>query len=339
MSAQPQPSVVTELVPLARQNFQQWLDSLPGVEAGLLQDIPQQNDEELLKTRLSTRKVKQFQWVVDCACDHEFIERAQRARRGRGNVDLEGIGLQAALSRRAKKLGCTPRTIQKNAQVYRLILQALENDAFGAPILPVLDEWGYWYAASSTAADPLSAIFHFAHQKSTAKRFRVTDAYRLLVTQGMTRGQSNNEAISKVRDNDRAALMEHYADAKAKLKSILETCPADETAKGIYAPLQDVLDDIEDELSEGFDEDAMTALRAAWDKGAYTEPELVEATKFPIDVVSRLMGRMGAQGEYIKVPGRPVRTWHKSGVFPLPPELRPAAVPNTRRLETRHGAR
>src|SRR5205807_547726 len=164
--------------------------------------------------------------------------------RGRGNIDIAGIGVLATISRRAKKIGCTPRTIQKNAQVYRLVREAQQINAFGAPLLPVLDEWGYWYAAASTAADPLAALLLFAQQKTSVPRFRVTDAYRLLSTGGTTKAQANTSAIAQVRDAARAALVVHLQESRDKIKSILETCPANETARDIYEPLHDVLYDI-----------------------------------------------------------------------------------------------
>lgn len=323
------PATITTLVPLARQEYQQLLASLDEVQQGIIADLPNQTEEESLQTRLAARELSRTSWVIECAVDAQTVNRAH-AKRGRGNIDTLGVGVTAAVARRAKSIGCTPRTITKNAQVFRLLCACGEamnatsqNAVLATLVLPeaILPD-KHFYVAALSAADPLAAVREFITKSGNSHRFRVSDAYRLLAAEGKTKSQVTAVAAAASRTPESSLLLTHLIQARDTLRELIATCPNAELAQEIYA---ECLDNIEDALAECFDEDVLAALGRAYDKGHRREDAMVAETGFPLEVVSRIMGRYAEEGLYIEVPqpgvnGSP-RLWHRVGE-PLPQELR-----------------
>lgn len=310
----------------ARVNFQTHLERLEQVEQEVISDLPNQTDEQILDTRQRARLLGKTAWRIECACDAQFVERAEKVKSGRGNIDIDSIGVMAIVTKRAKQLGCTPSTVYNNAKIHRLIEAAKQftgNVFSEKTISEALDEKGFFTAALS-AVNPIDALQKFTEKRILDHNFSVTDAVRLLEDAGETKKLATLRALSEARTADRDEVVNALREARKKIQEeIVAPFPDTELAQRIFG---DCLSTIDEELEEAFDEDAAKALSLAWDRGFKTEAELSKFTGFPLEVVSRVMGKMGELGEFILVRktnalSEPTRRWHKVGE-PLPPEMR-----------------
>lgn len=309
----------------ARESFQNHLERLEQVEQEVISDLPNQTEDQIVDTRLRARLLGKTAWRIECACDAQFVERAEKVKSGRGNVDSNAIGVMAIVAKRAKQIGCTPITVYKNAQIHRLIEAAkvTTGNVFSEKtISDSLDEKGFFTVALS-ADNPIEAIQNFTQKKIEDSRFSVGDASRLLESTGSTRKLASLRAVNAARTADREQILSALREAKKKIQEeIIATFPDSELAERIFGSC---LSDIDEELEEAFDEDAAKAFRLAWDRGFQTEAQLSKFTGFPLDVVSRVMGRLSAEGEFILVRrtdlSEDVRRWYKVGEA-MPPEMR-----------------
>jgi hypothetical protein len=198
--------------------------------------------------------------------------------------------------------------VTRNAQVFRLVSKVAENEGDDTPILDAKE----FYVTALTAVDPVAAVKLFINRKATSSRFRATDAARLLTAERMTKSHATSVALDAARPADRATLSAHFEKARDIVQALLVECPNEELAEDIYG---ECLSNIDDQIAEMFDEDAGAAIRKAHEDGHKAEDAMARVTGFPLDVVSRLMGRFGEEGDYILVPqvaGAP-RLWHKVG--------------------------
>jgi len=302
----------------ASRRFHKFLLSLSNLVPEVIADLKGQSEEELLKTRKQAHVLDESAWRVQCACDAEFVDRAVKLKGGRGLRDVAAIGVKAAIARRAKQIGCTPRTVERNAQIFRLMEETSDSG------IACLTEKKFFVAAL-TAADPARAVVLFVQRKQTNHRFKPSDAFRLLAAEGLTKRAHNEKALAKVREtvlSGRADQIEHLKRVIVLVKeTILPDCH-DDDAQRIH---ESYLSDLEDHLVFIVDEDTSTALRESWDRGKHWEHEMVEDTGFAPDTVSRIMVLMEESGEFIRVPVRNAGPnkikWHKVGE-PLPVELR-----------------
>jgi hypothetical protein len=302
-----------------QQTFLQYLNRLAAVESAVIEDLENQSDHQILLTRSKARMLESAAWRIECACDYILLNREpipHRAR-GRGHKDIEGRGWNANAAKRAKEVGCLPRQIEKNSQIFKLILE-IKNTVPSDGILETLKEKSFYYAALS-AADPIEALSEFTLKRQANPKFRVTDAYRLLMSEGKTKNQIARHAVQKFERRD---LLTHLRKARHVLQQLMKECPDSKLAKKLYS---DSLTNINDEIREMFDEDAADLLCKAWEDNNHNERQLSLATGLPKDVVSRLMGRMSEEGKFIVVPqstnGSTPKVWHRVGKA-LPPELR-----------------
>lgn len=320
-SSPPEQSTVLPFLSRVRQQYNMVREDLPALYDGLVEELRTAAHDDIVEVRQHAQDFGQFGWRVECACDAQFAERAH-APRGRGNRDITEIGVKAAIRRKAKAVGVTPRTIEKNAQIHRLAQQfALqENGVLGNAILTNK----HFYIAALSAADPLAALDMFAGKKQTLPRFKVSDAYRLLEAQSLTKTQVTTNALAECRTPERNALLAHFRWVSGIiLNQIIPNCPDEDFKNRVYA---NWLTDIRDELAEVFYEDVFRALRKAWLAGNRREDAMRAATGFPADVVGVVMYRLEDEGEFILVPepGTPPDTpklWHLAGQ-PLPAALR-----------------
>jgi len=113
-------------------------------------------------------------WRIECACDAEILKRTQ-ARRGRGNVDTEGVGVMATVASIAADAGVSPRTIFQNAQVHNTFFEGqTENSASACTIL----EDKIFYVKALAAPDPHSALDAMAAKKAADPFYTSRDAER-----------------------------------------------------------------------------------------------------------------------------------------------------------------
>lgn len=302
---------------------------LTKIEQDVIANLPDQNMEEVLNTRRNAKLLSETAWRIECACDAQIVMGAKnmRGRATHTGGDVEGRGVMAAVRRQAKKVGCTPSTIFKNSQIFRLIQQAESASPENSTLLRLLDERGYFVAAL-TAAEPLQALQLFVEKKRSLTRFRITDAQRLLDRQGLSKKVVTSAALENARESipalsNRATEIEQINKAIDLVRSqILSECTNSEIGRIHESYIEELQDYMGEEL---FDQDAAMALRRAWRLGNHWESQLAKATKFPLEVVSREMRLLGSLGQFIQVPAGPKSgpdiRWHKVGEQ-LPPELR-----------------
>ncbi len=113
-------------------------------------------------------------WRIECACDAELVKRTQ-ARRGRGNVDTEGIGVMATVARVAAAAGVSERTILQNAKIHNTFFaEGAENGAGACTIL----EDKTLYQEALLAPSPVAAIEQISLRKETDPTYSTRDARR-----------------------------------------------------------------------------------------------------------------------------------------------------------------
>lgn len=320
---EPALAAVLPFVSRVRQSYNQLIQELPGLLEELAQELREASEEGVAELRKGIHTLGKELWRFECACDAELFERA-RATPGRGNHDITEIGIKAAVRRRAKLVGVTPRTIEKNAQVHRLrkkfVEQHPEKGRFENALLP---EKGYYIAALS-AANPIEALNAFFNEKQNRPRFRPSDAYRLLESQGLTQAAVTSAALEAARTPERKALLAHYRWASnIILHQLFPNNPDRNAAERIYG---NTLSDIKDELGELFYADVSAALRQSWLSGNKAEDSMIRSSGFPPDIAKIIIYRLEDEGEFILVPqpgaapGTP-KLWHLAGQ-PLPEVLR-----------------
>lgn len=316
MSSHPSNQVLPFTAP--RQSLTDYLDQLAQLEPYLVEQLETLDESVILDTRSQAKQLEKYGWRIQCACDAAIWKQTAAAKRGRGNKDIDAVGILAAVSKKSKQIGVTPTTIYRNAQIFRLMEEA-KNVIREHNVLDVLEEKGYYDVALS-AADPIKALSLFAEKKLTLPRFRVTDAGRLLKAEGQTRQAVALKAVEQIREESgqlegRSALIAHIATATDIIKNqIIPNCPDSEFKERFW---DDLLLSLQDEHQELFDQDASDALIKAWDEGHHREDQMSAALGLPLPDVSRLMDSM--VGQFIQIQPRDIkersefRLWHKAG--------------------------
>lgn len=280
------------------------------IEKEIFHSLDNQSEAEILDTRKQSKIAGRFAWRVEVACDAQIVLRArQHKMRGKTNGMAE-VGVAAAVRKRAKEIGCTRNLIFKNARIFELIQEAENGNTENTFLLQELDEKGY-YLAALNAVDPKAALLLFASKKKELKRFRVSDAFRILSTLGLTNKAASLKAVGSIRTAPRKEVFDYLK----KVKALLTDCPDTETFNRL---LGDCLLDVNDQIEEMFEEDVSKALKKHWSESCNTEESLSVQTGFPIEIVSR---KLATSESFIKIPNSTPQRWHKVGQ-PLPPELR-----------------
>lgn len=306
--------------PSARLQFLSYLEKLASLERELIDDLSNQSVEEIIDTRAHAHLLTKTGWRVEVACDAAIWNRESDKRSGagtgRGNKDVDAIGLLAAVARRAKIIGCTPRTIYKNKQIFAL----MEKVVFENYLLDALPLKEFWTAALR-AADPVEAVRIFAGKRTENPKFKVSEAYRLLDSEQKTIAYASLKAVEKARENQgtleaRTKMINHLKRTVELLEGIPGDCPDPVFSGRMYSPLRRLAAELNDHLDVLFDEDAMEAMRQAWDAGHSTESAMSTHTGFPPGVTRRIMRLLSDMDEFFPVEpiGGKDQQWQKAGV-------------------------
>lgn len=310
--------------PSLERVLEELFQKLSSLEPTIHTSLEDADEAQLLKVWQALGKVERFTWVGKCAACSRLWDKTSEAKRGRGNKDATERGILAAVSRTSKKFGITPSMVYLQARIFRLIKsveQTPGNSYTQYNLLDVLNRQGYWEHALN-AADPIKAVLHFAHLKTTLHRFRPTDAERLVLTPEFSRKAVALKAVDAVREEtghltERQALIQHIRSSQDAIQSlIIPSCPDEGFRDRIWEELLLTLNEEYDEL---FQEDAFVALRSAWHKGHHREDQLVDSTGLPLADVSKLMKSLCDMSEFIPVNPRDMKKrseyqlWHKVG--------------------------
>ena len=142
--------------------------------SALIKRIPTLADDDVIQTRERASNMGKAAWRIECACDAEIIKRTQ-ARRGRGNVDAEGVGVMATVFSVAADAGVSPQTILRNAQIHKTFFGGREENTLN--VESILEDKSFYIKALS-ASDPHAAIEMIAENKSANPFYSARDAER-----------------------------------------------------------------------------------------------------------------------------------------------------------------
>lgn len=303
MSANIQVMIPATQLPQAspRLDLSVYLEELSDHEALLASGLEFQEEEVIFQVREQAKQLVKFGWRIQCACDAALWNKTAAAKNGRGNVDIDAIGITAAVAKKAKQIDVLPRTIYNNRKIFTLMQEvqaeekAEQNGVTSNSILDTLQEKDYYIVALS-AADPKAALKMFAERKTSLPRFRPSDANRLLKAEGGTRKATALRAVDSIREDtgqlsERQALLAHIEASIFFVKErIIPGCPDEDFKERIW---DDLLLSLSDEKQELFDRDAEEALVKAWKQGWRSEEDMVVKTGLPLEDVKRLLKGMG----------------------------------------------
>lgn len=171
-------------------------DKLARAEREVIANLQDQSIDEVLNTRANAKQLGATAWRIECACDAQIVAGAKSMRGRSRNGNGEELGVTAAVRKQAKRAGCTPSTVFKNAQIFKLIQQVESDIPEMSTSLRILNERKYFVVAL-TAADPVGALKIFIEKKTTLSRFRTTDAERLLAREGLTKKAAHQKAMEE----------------------------------------------------------------------------------------------------------------------------------------------
>lgn len=159
-----------------------WMNEIERRADEVIEALPQRTDEEVIEIRTSARTVGRASWRIEAACDAEILDRT-KLKGGRGQKDVEGVGVVATVKRVAAELGVSPRTIFDNARIHNTFFAPqMDADActtFADGTDDHLEEKEY-YKAALASPDPRETLEYFARQKAENPRFSTGDAWRIV---------------------------------------------------------------------------------------------------------------------------------------------------------------
>lgn len=272
--------------------LQQRLQRLLQAGADVISAISGATEDELLLARKSCASLG---WRTEVALDAALVN-VSHAKRGRGNVDIDGVGVKAAIQKQAQAMKVSASTIKLNVRIFNTFLKNELN------CRPNLTEKGYFQAALRHD-NPERAIRYFDSQVSSKSDFSVSDAFRW--------ASKKPEQLATAT----SPLADHIKWAKREIVRVKESCPDKKFGERFYDPL---IQDLEDHLTYMSEEEHEQLCRKAWENGNHREGQLVKATGLDSKHVRAAMLRLSEQNEFWEVPetthGRHDKFWQKSGV-------------------------
>jgi len=284
------------------------LQSHSQLEPSLFSEINKESDEEIVKIRSICERFDYAAWKMAAACDAQLWGR-EKAKTGRGNIDVGETGIMAAVAKRAKDIGCSATTIKRNARLFLTFQETLTNSENR------LSEKAFFLVALS-CSDPHEALREFVKQKNLNSNFRPSDAEKLVNERAFS-DKKSRDTFGKSREEKRLRLETHFKHAANKIQALMLSCPDKELGKKVYEPM---IQDLKDLVEDMFTEDATQALLKAWDNGYRREDQMASHTGLSKSSVSQIMKRLETDGEFFKVPqrgetdmarGRHTILWHR----------------------------
>jgi hypothetical protein len=293
------------------------LAKIESVEQTVIAALPHWTDDAIMAARAAARMLGRAAWRIEAACDAQILERAGKAKRGRGNKDTEGVGSMARVQKRAREAGVTPSTIIKNAKLYRLVQSveaaehegALEDAAHNEELgvypaeaenaqntrgtASVLTEKEFWVAAQA-CDDPLLALGVFKEQRlEHGAAYRPSAAWRWVEARAE---QVEGDPALNPRPPARSEVAEHLRRTRAALTdSVIPDCPDHKLARRLYGQW---LEELDEELADLSDEETTSAVRAVLSPTVpRTAVDVAAATGISEVAASRALRTMVTFGE------------------------------------------
>lgn len=132
--------------------------------------LPLMSDAEVIETRAHARIYHRSAWKIQIACDAEIWKRTAINLSETGKKDADEKGILAAVSKRAKEIGCSASTVRANGLLFRRF-EPLLTSCQG------LDDKTF-YIAALKADDPEAKIAEWTEKKQANPLFRPADAMR-----------------------------------------------------------------------------------------------------------------------------------------------------------------
>lgn len=208
--------------------------------------LTQRSEADVVQIRQKANGEEAIAWRIKMCCDVSLVNR-NYAQRGRGNVDIFGQGVKAAVKRRAQELGCGTSTIWLNLRIFKTFFQN------SLPENNILEDKGFFKAALR-APSPHTAIRVFVRlkQKSGAQ-FKVSDA-----VQWASKKRLQQKQLATYGRIKKQALIPYLQRDLAKLTEMKRAFPDQRLAHRLYGPMVEALND---QLTDILEATATTRLR------------------------------------------------------------------------------
>lgn len=260
------------------------LENLTTFERAIMRKLDTASVNELVRIGEIAHRLGGTAWRIECKAYAKLLER-EHAKRGRGNKDTEGVGVKAAAHAVAEATKRHPRTILRDVQIYRELLQNGGNDT-----IELHDK--SFFVIALAAHNPQKAIRRIAKLKRKQPDFSTREA-RILV-EDMNAGRTPRAELATI------DVMREHLDHVAKTLSsdFIPNAPKEDLVKRYY---QDWKDDIDWER-ERLKKDKRDLKRAILDayskRGAFTEEMIAQELDRPIEEVRAATKEMIAEGVF-----------------------------------------
>lgn len=158
-----------------------WMNAIDRRADDIIRDLPERSEIELIEIRNSARALGRAAWRIEAACDASLLDRA-KLKGGRGQRDVDEVGVDAVVRKVAQEVGVTPRTIYQNAQIHKTFFAETPESEIRSLQDGTLDhlEEKEYYRAALRSPDPHETIEYFARQKATDPNFSTGDAWKVV---------------------------------------------------------------------------------------------------------------------------------------------------------------
>jgi hypothetical protein len=234
------PGTASVISSIPGHRFEEKFHSLTAKEQVALLSV--YSDEQLSALLRHSERLAAVAWRLEVIGLGILADRLP-ARRGRGNVDVEGRGVRALVAQKAAELGCSSGAIWTSIRIYRTFFK---NGKSG---LTILQEKGFYLAALEDQ-DPPSAYRVFVRfRQRQGAQFKVADAERVV-----RRRRQKRELRAAGHARHPSELAQNLEETLAFLLRQQRACPEVKAAlkfyDGIVEDTRDFLADILDKVAQ-----------------------------------------------------------------------------------------
>lgn len=271
--------------------FKGQVDNITSLEADIIAALPDLEEDAIVDLRQKAEKLGIFSWVVGAACDAAIWNHHSAQRSGYksapGNPDTQGVGIMAAVAKRAKEIKSTYKTMRENARIYNTF-----NGHLNAAV-QVLPEKQFFLEALK-ADDPHAALEQFIAQKQGNNKFSPALAEKLIKDAKKDASQERASLVQEFSQPDEKTLSEHTQEFLGVVRQYRNSCPDKDFARRMY---DQIIEDFEDHLF-GVMADAATrkAVLAASENGCLTVDQIVNRTKLSKKEVEHILESLARDG-------------------------------------------
>lgn len=237
-------------------------------------------EAEVVKIRRKTDGHEAATWRIKMCCDVNLVNRVH-AKRGRGNVDILGRGVKAAVRQRASDLACGTSVIWLNLRIFKTFFQN------GSPEYTILEDKGF-YKAALRAPNALTAIKNFLQKRRKyGADFRVSDAERWAIKR--REHQRQRQAYGRIK---RSELIPHLEHDLTKLIEMKRAFPDQKLAVRLYDPMIETLRDQITDILESTTAERLRSICQAEPTSVFSEQDLAKQTGLAVGNIRYYMRQL-----------------------------------------------